>query len=174
MAFSRPILRWVSSSKTDSRDFHHAWPSSIFSYGASDVSHYISKDVPTEKMTLSAPRISMVNKRALVLKLPDVVTKMFFIQSSPIRYVRYMMEVIIIRLLHRSLIHFAPILGVLVGSPDMHRLQSTLSFWCREIQDSHQDVQQWFEHQGIYQTHRPELSPEHVLSIAHGTDMSLP
>ena len=39
--------------------------------------------IPIEKMTLSAPRMSIVNKRALVLKLPDVVTKMFFNQHNP-------------------------------------------------------------------------------------------
>jgi hypothetical protein len=41
------------------------------------------KGIPIEKMTLSAPRMSIVNKRALVLKLPDVVTKMFFNQQNP-------------------------------------------------------------------------------------------
>ena len=39
--------------------------------------------IPIEKMILSAPRMSIVNKRALVLKLPDVVTKMFFNQHNP-------------------------------------------------------------------------------------------
>jgi|SRR5271170_5562167 len=45
--------------------------------------------IPIEKMTLSAPRMSIVNKRALVLKLPDVVTKMFFNQHNTKDGVRY-------------------------------------------------------------------------------------
>jgi hypothetical protein len=53
------------------------------------ISIILREGIPIEKMTLSAPRMSIVNRRALVLKLPDVVTKIFFNQHTPKDGIRY-------------------------------------------------------------------------------------